>query len=597
MNLKKVKNAIIGIIGFSNYRKILTTVMRSVTKVKDKIMFGEYIEDVKEYTVPGKDTFFGYYDIPSLSEDATKLLSIVIDGSIAEIGYFDVSSKVFHKISETHAWNWQMGARLRWYESGKSVLFNDFDGTNFISRVVDINGKELIRFPYPIFDVDLNSKLAYFCDFTILHHLREGYGYSNKAIDFDSYYKTTRNGLFVFRLGDDNARLVLSVDDLMKLQSSENMKGAYHYINHITINRTNGDVMFFHLWTNGDGTWMNRMVFVNNEGNIINIISDFDRALHYSWKDQNHILVSVYIGDKTEYRLYNYRNGTYDLVNGIKTDGHPSFLDARFFVTDTYANRCAMESIYICDIKEHAYRNIFSIYHDTNKVGPLRCDLHPRIKGNYINFDAIPNGHRSQYLLTVKYDKRGTTQWDRLLLLDKQAYISKPCYQSSSLFACIDSEYCFLTGRPVSNKIKAISMFLNNSTFRANVYINRLQKTAGKKHAKLQARIFKKYGIVIDASSIGKHFRADHVVGIVIGSGAVIGDYCRIYQNVTIGQKNGRFPTIGDHVTIFPGAVIVGDVKIGDYAVIGANSVVTKDVPEGAIAVGAPARNITGENK
>ena len=71
-----------------------------------------------------------------------------------------------------------------------------------------------------------------------------------------------------------------------------------------------------------------------------------------------------------------------------------------------------------------------------------------------------------------------------------------------------------------------------------------------------------------------------------------LGDYVALAPGVEI--YNVSMIKIGNHVTIFPGAVIIGDIKVGDYAVIGANAVVDKDVPEGAIAVGNPARSIIG---
>ena len=98
--------------------------------------------------------------------------------------------------------------------------------------------------------------------------------------------------------------------------------------------------------------------------------------------------------------------------------------------------------------------------------------------------------------------------------------------------------------------------------------------------------------LVNDTCTIGKHFRADHYFGIVIGSGVIIGDYCKMYQQVTIGQKNGKFPQIGNNVTIYPGAKIIGDIKIGNNAIIGTNAVVLNDVPANAVAVGVPARII-----
>lgn len=85
-----------------------------------------------------------------------------------------------------------------------------------------------------------------------------------------------------------------------------------------------------------------------------------------------------------------------------------------------------------------------------------------------------------------------------------------------------------------------------------------------------------------------------HPLGIVIGDGVKIGNDCRIYQNVTIGlienmpaaDAVNRYPTIEDRVIIYAGAVIAGPVTIGAGATIGANAVITRDVPPGAVAFG-----------
>ena len=85
----------------------------------------------------------------------------------------------------------------------------------------------------------------------------------------------------------------------------------------------------------------------------------------------------------------------------------------------------------------------------------------------------------------------------------------------------------------------------------------------------------------------------DHATGIVVGAFVTIGDEVTIMQNVTIGRKAespDRAPRIGRGVLLSTGATILGDVSIGDFAKIGAGSVVTRDVPSGCTAVGVPAR-------
>lgn len=92
---------------------------------------------------------------------------------------------------------------------------------------------------------------------------------------------------------------------------------------------------------------------------------------------------------------------------------------------------------------------------------------------------------------------------------------------------------------------------------------------------------------------IGRRFFIDHGMGVVIGETAEVGDDVMLYHGVTLGGRSlarvKRHPTVGNRVTIGAGARVLGPVEIGDDVQIGANSVVVKDVPEGAVATGVPA--------
>jgi serine O-acetyltransferase len=97
---------------------------------------------------------------------------------------------------------------------------------------------------------------------------------------------------------------------------------------------------------------------------------------------------------------------------------------------------------------------------------------------------------------------------------------------------------------------------------------------------------------------IGAGLFIDHGMGTVIGETAEIGEDVTLLHQVTLGARGGdrppspgkRHPTLGDRVFVGAGAKILGPVRIGDDAAIGANAVVLEDVPDGATAVGIPAR-------
>ena len=104
-------------------------------------------------------------------------------------------------------------------------------------------------------------------------------------------------------------------------------------------------------------------------------------------------------------------------------------------------------------------------------------------------------------------------------------------------------------------------------------------------------------------AKIGKNFFIDHGMGVVIGETSEIGDNVTIYHMVTLGgispsinsdnqRQVKRHPTLKDNVVIGSGAQVLGPLTVGENAKVGANAVVTKDVPANAVMVGIPAKNV-----
>lgn len=144
----------------------------------------------------------------------------------------------------------------------------------------------------------------------------------------------------------------------------------------------------------------------------------------------------------------------------------------------------------------------------------------------------------------------------------------------------------FFAWTPSRSLLASIRAYLKNSESRSpiNIFL--------RKFAVLRHRF---WSIVTGADipincKIGGGLLLPHPNGIVIHSGGIIGPNCLIFQQVTIGSRgDGGLPVIGGNVDIGAGARILGGLIIGCHSRIGANSVVLRDVPDNAVAVGVPA--------
>lgn len=134
---------------------------------------------------------------------------------------------------------------------------------------------------------------------------------------------------------------------------------------------------------------------------------------------------------------------------------------------------------------------------------------------------------------------------------------------------------------------RAHKLYLKGLFFRARMISERARKITGIE--------------IHPGAVIGKGVLIDHGSGVVIGETAVVGDYCTIYQGVTLGgtgkESGKRHPTIGNHVMIGSGARILGPFTVGDHSKIAAGAVVLDEVPPYSTCVGVPARVVRIDGK
>jgi serine O-acetyltransferase len=97
-------------------------------------------------------------------------------------------------------------------------------------------------------------------------------------------------------------------------------------------------------------------------------------------------------------------------------------------------------------------------------------------------------------------------------------------------------------------------------------------------------------------AKLGRRVFIDHGMGLVIGETSIIGDDCALFHGVTLAGNTDepikRHPTLGKNVKVYPNATIIGPISIGDNCVIGANSIVVKNMAPGSVALGLPSHRV-----
>lgn len=396
------------LLGEKTYRFLYTLFFRIFEHKFNKIYVDNPKIEYQKYGIKGADAFFGYYDINPISNDSTKLLTNIVynKSKVAEIGYFDINTGEFFHISNTRAWNWQMGSRLRWIESGKTIMFNDYDGEKFVSYIYDIYGKKISSYKNAFFDVDLERGFGYFTDFSVLHHYRPGYGYSNVPYLFKE--ESLNNGLYRYNLKNHEVMKILDINMLRNKYSKHKDDIKFEsYINHICVNQKNGMLSFFYIEVEEENYDLrsSQLFVCNSEGKVISQINNFDQVSHYCWKNEREILLTVMYQQKIEYRLYNVlkKNSEYKKIELLDEDGHPSYVSENVFLTDSYPDKLSYQSVYLYH-ETKKIKKICSVYHQPFKIGEFRCDLHPHFYRDTIHIDTNFCGRRSHLLFNIKND-------------------------------------------------------------------------------------------------------------------------------------------------------------------------------------------------
>lgn len=366
--------------------------------------------------VDGMEYFFGYYDkSPWDATDrymlclrAKDTYSSVAPNEPAEIILFDTKGNNSYRIlGETRTWNVQQGCMLQWLgpDFGSRIIYNDFRDGKYCSIILDINTGEEKVIPAPVYSVANNGKFALSLDFSRLHRLRPGYGYSNLPDKYKEEKCPDQPCIWHVDLETGDVKPLMCYKDFVNFEPRSNMENAEHKVNHIMLNPSGNRFMVLHRWLNGSKKYT-RLVTVNNDGTELFNLNDDNMTSHCFWKNDEEII--AYAHKKTEGNgYYLMRDRTTEYIKKwpeLSMDGHPSYSpDGKMVVTDTYPDRARVASIFV--IKETKIDKVARVFAPFKYDNDVRCDLHPRWSraGNKICFDSVFEGSRNIYITEVKY--------------------------------------------------------------------------------------------------------------------------------------------------------------------------------------------------
>ena len=200
------------------------------------------------------ESFFGYYDKSPLSQDGKYIIFHETDGIIShlppdpksavKIMLFDTEKNRYERISETSAYNWQQGSKLQWLNSNE-IIFNDIENRKAFARIINIATNSSRTIECPIYDC-FRDKYALNLSFERLNMIDPDYGYA--GLQNRSTKSISEDGIFYTDLKTGENRLILSLDDIVRLHPADGSKEEDHCVNHIMISPDGKNFIFIHRW-------------------------------------------------------------------------------------------------------------------------------------------------------------------------------------------------------------------------------------------------------------------------------------------------------------------------------------------------------------
>ncbi len=367
--------------------------------------------------------FFGYYDLQPYNLSQDLYLTHKTDfrnrlqwrQDVAEVGFIDLSTGCYEKLSDTRAWNFQQGAMLQWNprSADREVIFNDFIDGAFCGVVMDIHSGKKRFLDRPVANVSRDGRFALSINMARLYDFRPGYGYAAKPDPF--YYKKhpKDDGVFLIDMETGKSRLILSLEEIWEFCGSFFGDDKKINVNHITFNPSaNRFLMLVRNFAPQGTRHDTALITANRDGSDLYLLSGFGVQSHYWWINDEEVLIysdgkelDCSLGWGNNYILKDMTHeGCIQADGFFEGDNHMSFSpDGRLMITDSYPNETRHQVLKLYNPLVDTCVDLGYFHSMENCCTDVRCDLHPRWNrtSDGITFDSTHEGFRGIYRIDL----------------------------------------------------------------------------------------------------------------------------------------------------------------------------------------------------
>ena len=372
--------------------------------------------------------FFGYFDKFQFNSKDELLLANRIAftarqprfGEKNTVGIIEPETQKFTPLAETLAWNWQQGSMLQWF-SDSEIIFNDVVDGQYAARILNINNGRTRTLCRPVYCLTNDRKYALSVNFARLGRERPGYGYEGLEDPTIDYAHPENDGVFLIDIEKNEARLIISLDQIVRAFPREGMASTPSWFNHLLFNPSGTRFAFFHrwrVWKDNIRSHITHMFTANRDGSDIFPLNLEDMSSHYAWLNDREIInfsnrfvrENGCATDKIDWQYYRYIDKT-DFVECVARDYFPGdghcigSPDQKWMVTDSYPyGNGDCRKLFLYEFATGKAFEIGSFWADPSYPILTRCDLHSRWShdGRKLTFDSIHEaGRRRIYLVDV----------------------------------------------------------------------------------------------------------------------------------------------------------------------------------------------------